>query len=244
MEGGIHHVTVRGDRREPLFMGEGDRRSFLRRYVKVVERHRWLPLAYCLMGNHVHLVVETPERTLGLGARDLFGAYAAEFNTRRDEGGHVFQGRFDSRLVPTDSYFAQLLRYVALNPVAAHLCERPDQWPWSSHRALLTGRGDDLATAARVEELLAVWGQSPWSRYADLFVADNPLALQYGAADPWSWRPPLGSLFATASRRDAITAAREHGYRLAEIADHLGVHESTVSRWARRDSPERCKKGA
>jgi len=245
VEGGIHHLTTRGDHRVALFGSDVDRRTFLRRYADVVDRHGWVPLAYCLMGNHLHLVLETPECTLGLGARDLLGDFAKVHNKRRGESGHVFQGRFNNRLVRTDTYFAQLLRYVALNPVAAGLCGAPQQWPWSSHSALLAGRSSKLASTTRVEELLAVWGRPPGRRYAALFSEGNPLAMKYGLSDPWAWRPPLESLFDGASSSSAIAAAREHGYRLAEIAAHLGMHESTVSRRLRRSAASgECKKGA
>ena len=237
-------MTARGDHRVALFEESTDRTSFLKRYAEVVDRHRWIPLAYCLMGNHLHLVIETPERTLGLGARDLLSHFAKRHNARRDEIGHVFQGRFDSRLVPTDTYFAQLLRYLALNPVAAGICKAPQEWPWSNHRALLAGRGGRLGASGRVEELLAVWGGDPGGRYAALFARDHPLARRYGHEDPSTWRPPLESFFAGSSRDRAIAGAREHGYRLAEIARHLDVHESTVSRWARRVGARPCKKGA
>jgi REP element-mobilizing transposase RayT len=244
MEGGIHHVTARGDHKRPILEHERDRRSFLRRYGEVIERHDWVPLSYCLMTNHIHLVVETPRCTLGLGARDLFSDFAKGHNQRRGEGGHVFQGRYDSRPVLTDSYFAQLLRYVALNPVAAGLSATPEAWPWSSHAALLAGRGDRLASAHRVNELLSVWGQCGGDRYPSLFESTHPVALKYGNADPATWRPSLATLFEARSREQAVAAAREHGYRLAEIADHVGVHESTVSRWLRRGATAGCKKGA
>jgi len=143
-------VTARGDHRVALFEESTDRTSFLKRYAEVVDRHRWIPLAYCLMGNHLHLVIETPERTLGLGARDLLSHFAKRHNARRDEIGHVFQGRFDSRLVPTDTYFAQLLRYLALNPVAAGICRAPQEWPWSNHRVRARGSVHVAATTGVV----------------------------------------------------------------------------------------------
>jgi hypothetical protein len=156
----------------------------------------------------------------------------------------VFQGRFDSRPVLTDPYFAQLLRYVALNPVAAGMCADPEAWRWSSHAALLAAREHPLVSARRVDELLSVWGRASGARYPSLFETNHPLALKYGHADPGTWRPSLETLFESGSREQAVAAAREHGYRLAEIAVHVGVHESTVSRWLSRDALARCKKGA
>lgn len=244
LEGGIHHVTARGDHRRPILEHERERESFLRRYGEVIERHGWVPLSYCLMRNHVHLVLETPLRTLGVGARDLFSHFAHRHNKRRDDVGHVFQGRYHSRLVLTDEYFAQLLRYVALNPVAAGVCAVPEAWPWSSHAAVLAGRGNRLVSTRRVNELLSAWGGECGDRYASLFERDHPVALRYGDSDPGTWRPSLDALFETDSLEEAVVAARQHGYRLAEIADRIGVHESTVSRWLRPPAGASRKKGA
>jgi hypothetical protein len=185
------------------------------------------------MNNHVHLVIETPGRSLADGCRDLFGLYARQRNGLVDELGHVFQGRFKSRLVRDDAYLAQLLRYVALNPVKAGLCATAAAWPWSAHRALLTSSGARLARSERVSELLGVWGGAASERYPALFSPANPLALQYGACDPGEWRPALEMLFENGVDR-GLAAARAHGYRLREIADHLDVHESTVCRWLRK----------
>jgi len=194
-----------------------------------VERYGWAPLTYCLMDNHVHLVVETPHPNLGHGCRDLIGLYARRRNARRDALGHVFQGRFKSRLVLDDRYFAQLLRYVALNPVKAGLCDAADGWPWSAHRVLRAGVTDQLVRADRVAQLLEVWGGDAGERYAALFEPANPLALQYGLTDPAEWRPTLAVLLENGQHR-GLEAARSYGYKLREIAEHLGVHETTVCR--------------
>jgi putative transposase len=233
MGGGIHHVISRGDHRERIFDDDGDRRRFLRGYGDVAERYGWVPLTYCLMDNHVHLVIETPAPNLGAGCRDLLGLYARRRNARHDELGHVFQGRFKSRLALDDRYFAQLLRYVALNPVKAGLCATAEAWPWSAHRGLRQADGGRLARADRVAELLEVWGGEPANRYAALFEPANPLALQFGTADPADWRPTLEVLLEN-GQDHGLTAARAYGYRLREIADHLGVHESTVCRRLRK----------
>ena len=233
MEDGIHHVIARGDHRERIFDDDDERGRFLRRYVDVAERYRWVPLTYCLMDNHVHLVLETPDRTLGDGCRDLFGFFARLRNGRSGELGHVFQGRFKSRLVQDDRYFAQLLRYVALNPVRAQLCAEAGEWSWSAHRALLRGSRNPLVRSERVADLLEVWGGQASERYGALFDPGNELALLYGSEDPGIWRPALHVLLENGQRR-GLAAARANGYRLSEIAAHLGVHESTISRRLRK----------
>jgi REP element-mobilizing transposase RayT len=231
-EGGIHHVTARGDHREPIFDDDRDRERFMRRYDVVAERYEWVPLTYCLMGNHVHLVVETPRCTLSDGCRDLFGHFARQRNGGLDELGHVFQNRFRNRLVQNEAYFAQLLRYVALNPVKANLCATPETWPWSAHRSLCAGEGNALARGSRVADLLDIGDLEASVRYGSLFEPGHPLALQFGAEHPEHWRPALEALFVK-GEASGITAARAHGYTLAEIGAHLGVHRSTVLRQLR-----------
>ncbi len=87
------------------------------------------------MGNHVHLVIETPEANLSAGMQRLHSGYAMALNGRHARSGHVFQGRFGSKLIKDDQQFAATFQYVADNPVKAGLCQLPEEWPWSSYRA-------------------------------------------------------------------------------------------------------------
>jgi REP element-mobilizing transposase RayT len=227
-------VTLRGNRGQLIFLDDRDRSFFLQELEAAAQGYRWAWLAYCLMTNHCHLVVETPQRTLGLGMRRLAGRYAQTFNRRHGTYGHLFQERYGSVLVESNVHFAQLLRYVALNPVSAGLCTDAAQWRWSSHRSMLNGSRQAAQAHARVEALLEAWGGPHGSRYAALFDPDCELAAAFGNASPWTHRPPLEALVANANRDDAIRAAREHGYRLVDIAAALGIHQSTVSRSIRR----------
>ena len=226
--GGIHHVTSRGNRKAAVFHHDADRRWFLRGLAIAAEEYRWNVLAHCLMTNHIHLVIETPEETLGLGMRQLNGRYAQRFNRLHETGGgHVFQARFGSVPVDSDVYFAQLLRYVALNPVVAGLCRDPAAWRWSSHRRLLAG--DD-----RVEERLAVWGGEQGGRYRRLFEPGHELERRYGAENPWNHRPPLAELLGETDAAEGLVRAADHGYRMVEIGAAVGLHPTTVSRRIRR----------
>jgi REP element-mobilizing transposase RayT len=209
---------------------------FLAELEATARRHRWNWLSYCLMTNHCHLVIETPELTLGVGMRLLAGKYAQAFNRRYGFYGHLFQGRYGSVLVETDVHFAQLLRYVALNPVKAGLCAEPAAWPWSSHRGTIGRSRQSAGARSRIETLLAPWGGQRGTRYARLFDSEGALAARFGAESPWTHRPSLDELVATNARVDAMRLARAHGYPLAEIAAAVGVHESTASR-ALRDQP-------
>ena len=226
MAGGIHHVWQRGNNRRRIFLAPGDRAFFLSLLREVATKYHWHCLSYCLMENHFHLVLETPQRTLGSGMRDLCSRYAQWFNARHETGGgHVFQARFGSKLVFRDAQLAQLIRYVARNPVRAGLCRHPEDWRWSSHRGLMKGDPHPLVAVERVTAQLDAFTTS----YARLFDSSGPLAGIHPDLSPWEMRLPLADLLESADAA-GMRAARREGYRLSEIAAHLRVSEATVSR--------------
>jgi len=233
--GAIHHVTNRGPRKGAMFGDDRDRIFYLRRLIIVCQRRDWRCLAYCLMTNHVHLVVETMAETLGHGMRDLHSLTGRVSNARHGHVGATVEARYGSSRVHSDEYLAQLLRYVALNPVKAGMVDAPGSWPWSSHSALIGERPDPCVDVDRVAELLEPWGGPPAGRYARLFDARGQLAERYGDDHPANWRPALTDLLRPgADLVTGIRAARAAGYRQQEIADHLDISQSTVSRWTAR----------
>ena len=132
LAGAIYHVTARGNRGNAIYYDEDDRLLFLGLFDRVVRRHAWRGLAYCLMTNHFHLVIETCEPDLSRGMHRINFIYAQHLNDRYSLDGHVFGGRFGSRLVTNERQLGRTFRYVAFNPVRAGLCERPSEWRWSS----------------------------------------------------------------------------------------------------------------
>ncbi len=137
LRGGVYHVTARGDGRQALFADDADCERFLDVLAAAVTRYQLLCHAYCLMGNHYHLLLETPGANLSLAMRQLNGVYAQHFNRRHERPGHVTQGRFHAQIVDRDSYFGEVCRYIALNPVRAGLATLPGEWAWSSYRATI-----------------------------------------------------------------------------------------------------------
>jgi len=129
------HVTSRGVRREPLFNDRLDFVRLLELLDRAVERCNWLCLAYCLMTNHFHLVVGLSEGNLSAGMQLIKHRYALRFNERYELTGHVFETRFAAQPIEREAHFLETLRYVALNPVRAGLCDDPADWEWSSFRA-------------------------------------------------------------------------------------------------------------
>jgi putative transposase len=139
VEGGLHHVFARGVDRQRVFRDDVDRRSYLTLLGTVIERTNWRCLAFCLMENHVHLLLETPKPNLGQGMRLLQSSYARAFNVRYGRTGHLFQGRYGAVLIKSDPQLLAVISYIARNPVEARLCRTPDEWRWSSYRAAFSG---------------------------------------------------------------------------------------------------------
>lgn len=133
--GALYHVTSRGDGREDIYLDDDDRASALAVLAEVVQRYNWLIHAYCLMTNHYHLLIETPDGNLAQGMRQLNGVYTQRFNRRHKRVGHVFQGRYKAIIVQKESYLLELARYIVLNPVRAQMVRSAKDWPWSSYRA-------------------------------------------------------------------------------------------------------------
>lgn len=136
LSGGLYHVTTRGDRREDIYFSDVDRDAWLELLGQVCERFNWHSHAYCLMSNHYHVVVETPEGNLAQGMRQLNGVYTQYVNRTYKRVGHVFQGRYKSILVEKDCYLLELARYVVLNPLRAGMVKEVGEWPWSSYLAM------------------------------------------------------------------------------------------------------------
>jgi REP-associated tyrosine transposase len=133
--GAVYHVTSRGNEKKPVFKDDTDRQNFLNILQHVNRRYNWICHAYCLMTNHYHLLIETPDGNLSLGMRQLNGVYTQLFNRRHGRIGHLFQGRYSAILIQKDSHLLEVCRYVVMNPVRARMVELTEQYPWSSYPA-------------------------------------------------------------------------------------------------------------
>jgi putative transposase len=159
--GAIYHVMNRGDRREAIFEDDQDRYRFLKCLGEACDKTGWQVHAYCLMSNHFHLVVETPQPNLVAGMKWLLGTYTVRFNRRHREFGHLFSGRYKSLIVDGSGsgYLKSVCDYVHLNPVRAGLL-RPGQplesYPWSSYGQYLKAPGKRIQWL-RVDRLLGEW---------------------------------------------------------------------------------------
>ena len=132
--GALYHVTSRGNEQKDVFKSRRDREQFLSYLESAVERYGAVVHAYCLMSNHYHLLLETPEGNLSRIMRHINGAYTTYFNVKRKRHGHLFQGRYKAILADADAYATELSRYIHLNPVRAGAAVRPEDYEWSSYR--------------------------------------------------------------------------------------------------------------
>jgi len=135
-EGAVYHVTNRGDGQELIYREEADRNAFLGIMSEVASQFGWRIYVYCLMGNHYHFLLETPQANLSLGMKQLDQVYTRRYNWRYGRSGHVFQGRYWSALVLNDNYLIDAASYLLLNPVRAQLVHSPEEWRWSSCAAM------------------------------------------------------------------------------------------------------------
>ncbi|WP_145650068.1 transposase [Pseudoduganella lurida] len=132
--GAVYHVTARGNRRANMFVDAYDHSIWLRIFEETVDQFHLLVYGLCLMPNHFHLLVETPDANLSAAMHYLNGKYAKKFNWRHSLSGHLLQDRFHAVHVDKQEYLLELLRYIVLNPVRAELTHHADHWRWSSHR--------------------------------------------------------------------------------------------------------------
>lgn len=267
--GAVYHVTSRGNEKKPVFKDDTDRLNFLNTLKHVNKRYNWICHAYCLMTNHYHLLIETPDGNLSLGMRQLNGVYTQLFNRRHGRTGHLFQGRYKAILIQKDSHLLEVCRYVVLNPVRAKMVEKPGDHTWSSYQAT-AGRakphpslttdwvlGQFSGKRGKAEQdyrKFVSWGigqKTIWTEvrgqallgeedFADKMVdhlkkhKDIP---EIPRSQRYAHRPPLEKLFRgdvrtnMRKRRAAVVkAVEQYGYRQREIASHLELHDSSISR--------------
>lgn len=250
--GAVYHITARGNARENIFLDDADRRKFLDLLGQEVRQQGWRLYAYCLMDNHYHLLLETPEPNLVAGMRRLNGVYTQAFNRRHDRVGHVLQGRYKSILVDRDAYLLELCRYVVLNPVRAGMVKRPEDWPWSSYRATLgtimapdwlradrvvAQFGEDMNTARDAYRRFVRAGMgkpSPWEKLRgqiylgpDAFLARMAKLAQRAEADgvPAEHRRPVRP-----SAEELLSAAAQ-AYRCSDQAIRTREHQPAFQAW-------------
>jgi putative transposase len=134
---GTFHVTNRGAGPCPIFTDDLDDEIFVAQLAATLKRTGLICRAFCLLSTHYHLLISAPEGGLAAAMQHLNGRYGQWFNRRHGRSGHLFQGRYGSVRVERQAHLLELVRYLALNPVRAGLCTRPEDWRWSSYGATI-----------------------------------------------------------------------------------------------------------
>ena len=155
--GAFYNVGVRGARQLPISFDDRDRRFFVWLFATTIRRFEWTCVAWCLMPNHVHFEIQISKANLSNGMYSLNHTYARWLNRRHGYSGHAFDRRFYAREIETEPHRFELARYIVLNPVRAGLCESPEEWAWSSQRAVL---GLEAQPFVDIEALLEHFGAS------------------------------------------------------------------------------------
>ena len=245
-ENAVYHVTARGNERKDIYRDPADRQRFLETLEEAVGRFGLVVHAYCLLGNHYHLLLQTPRANLSDAAGWLQATYSIRFNRRHQRSGHLFQGRFKAHLVEADLYARQLVKYIHLNPVRPKDKRRPvplerraelARYRWSSHRAY-AGLSQPDAPAWLCTEWLSYFGRT---RKAAQAAYRDEIAQMFGQVAPSPWQELRGglvlggqTLWETARRAladsegdDEIRWSRRAGAEaLAEVIDKLAAEQT------------------
>ncbi len=222
-----YHVTARGNNRSSIFEDERDRFTFLRLLEDTRRRRCWRVHAWCLMGNHIHVLVTTKGPDISAGVRDVLGGYARRYNSHHERSGHLFGRRFGSVLVTSDEQFLTTVRYINRNPVAAELVAASDDYPWSGYALRRSPRPPILLDEMVLRML------HPVVSTADRLLCELVDGEQRpgGASAP---QPAIITLVQVMGERAATRAAARLGYRRREIATVLGRSLRTVDRYLQR----------
>ena len=188
LAGGVYHVTSRGDRREDIYADDRDRRLWLNIFRETCQRFNWSCHAWCLMGNHYHVLIETIDANLSKGMRHLNGVFTQATNRRHHRTGHLFQGRFKAILVEKESHLLELNRYVVLNPVRAQMVENVSQWPWSSWHEM-------TSTSKQFKWIQTDWTLSQFGASRSEAIESYKRFVQEGMTAESPWERLSGQIF-------------------------------------------------
>jgi len=207
----LYHVIARGNQPQQTFFEEADYDAYLRRLALYRERHGVSLLAYCLMPNHVHLLVRTGDTPLSKFMQGVQQSHTLRFNRVYKKVGHLFQGRYHAIVCDSEPYLLTLVRYIHMNPVRAALTATPEEYPYSGHRTYLAGRRTALIDPTLVLNL--VGGTVAYARFVSQGQSEGHRADLYPASRPSAgpWQPDV--------RRRSREACRSIGHGGVPRAD-------------------------
>ena len=236
-ETGIYHVFLRGINRGTIFEDTEDFSRFLNTISNAKGSDRFALIGYCLMSNHIHLLIQTGDEELGQSIKRIAGGYAAWFNWKYDRVGHLFQSRFGSEPIETEGYLLAALRYIHNNPVKAKLCRLPEQYEYSSYLDYLN-KGTGLTDTALVKEMASA-SSSDWTDwfvsfsqaenedcfldYSDQLRLTDAMLRQRIAELPGLSKANKSGMPDNQDRDDAIRVLKQDGFGLRQLARVTGI---------------------
>ena len=159
----LYHVIVRGNQRQKTFLTENDYQTYLERLARYREKYGMIIHAYCLMPNHVHLLVESSVEPLSKFMQGLQQSYTQYFNLKHNKVGHLFQGRYKAIVCQKDEYLMELVRYIHLNPLRAKMVQNPGQYKYSGHSLYLRGKATHVLDPTKILRLMG--GREAYRRF-------------------------------------------------------------------------------
>jgi REP element-mobilizing transposase RayT len=246
--GAIYHAIARGNGGKRLFFDDDDYRYCTNLLIDM-KRFGARFFAYCLMPNHIHLLIQVGSTPLSKLMHGALTRYAMHFNEKQEIYGHVFQGRYKDLLVQRDEYFVSLINYIHNNPVRAGLVASAEAWPWSGHRGFLGLEADPLLTtdggivgtdgiAVPEQDLcLLLEHREMASRRPPLDELARIIASEYGV-EIGAFAQKCQERLVTKARREFMVMARDEGYERGQIAAYLGCTPWAIDKaTARRRNP-------
>ncbi len=177
----LYHVIVRGNQRRKTFLNDTDYQAYLERLGRYRRKYGHTIHAYCLMPNHVHLLVESGTEPLAKFMQGLQQSYSQYFNLHHRKSGHVFQGRYKAIVCNKDEYLLQLIRYIHLNPVRAGMVKEPEKYLYSGHRAYLEGKASETIDPRKLLSVLG--GRARYRAFVGAGVSDGHREEYYEVSD-------------------------------------------------------------
>jgi len=253
---GVYHVTTHGDGDMMVFDGPSDKWRLLDLLADTAKELDWAMYAWCVMGNHYHFLLKTPDDNLSEGMHHINMSYGEWYNKSRGRHGHVFQDRFFSILITEDSHLLEASRYVVLNPLRAGLVTTPQEWRWSSYGTAVLGAPSGVSLRDR--ELMGMFGrEEAESRelYREFVQAGiglkKPDFLLTGRARQWAEskgraqsesskgavpRKPVPGQTPDMIGVSRVVSLHRQGMTLRAIAAALGISHMTAQRYLARDA--------
>jgi REP-associated tyrosine transposase len=179
--GVLYHVIARGNQRQKIFTSDSDYQAYIERLARYRKKYDYKLHAYCLMPNHVHLLVESSEHPLAKLMQGLQQSYSQYFNLKHRKTGHVFEGRYKAILCQKDQYLLQLIRYIHLNPVRAGMVGSPQRYRYSGEHAYLQGKATEMIDPAPVLSMLG--GKQAYRRFIRDGLSDGHNEEYYAVED-------------------------------------------------------------